>query len=380
LFYTIYCAIIVICIVYTLITQENEKMSENKESRVVVLIPAYNPDKKMTSLIKEMNEAFEHIVVVNDGCTSEFMPLFEEVDGLVSRVNHEVNKGKGQALKTGFEYILNNIPNSLGVVTVDADGQHTVKDTLNCCKKFLDNPKTGVFGCRDFTSDSDIPPRSRFGNRLTSRLMKFFCDIELSDTQTGLRVLPTSCLKDMLEVPGERYEYEMNMIFALKDLGIGWVECPISVIYLDNNESSHFNPIKDSLKIYKVFLKFCISSFGSSLLDLIVFTIAAGMLSGVLPATGILSYIVVSTVIARVCSGVFNYSFNRWIFGGKSKVGSSGPKYLAVWFVQMSLSAGIVGLISAALPAVFPTLIKVIVDTILFFISYKIQQKWVFKK
>ena len=355
-------------------------MSTEKESRIAVLIPAYNPDKKMTDLVKEMAEKFTHIVVVNDGCSDDYKPVFEEIDPLVTRIDHEVNKGKGRALKTGFKYIYDNLKDVLGVVTVDADGQHTVSDTYSCCMKFLENPKTAVFGCRDFKSDTDIPPRSRFGNRLTSSLMKFFCDIELSDTQTGLRILPYSSLPDMLEVAGDRYEYEMNMIFSLKDLGIGWVEHPISVIYIDGNESSHFNPIKDSIKIYKVFLKFMLSSFGSSLLDLLIFTIAQMILVSKLPENGIFGYIVVSTVIARICSGIFNFTLNKWIFGSKGNVGKTGAKYLVLWLVQMSLSAGLVSFLKWLIKFLHPTLIKVVIDTILFLISYKFQQKWVFVK
>ena len=154
-------------------------MSMEKESRVAVLIPAYNPDKKMTDLVKEMSERFTHIVVVNDGCSAEYTPLFEEIDPLVTRIDHEVNKGKGRALKTGFKYIYDNLKDVMGVVTVNADGQHTVTDTYSCCMKFLENPKTAVFGCRDFKSDTDIPARSRFGNRLTSSLMKYLLSMGL---------------------------------------------------------------------------------------------------------------------------------------------------------------------------------------------------------
>ena len=355
----------------------------SKENRIVVLIPAYNPDSKMTGLVHELSKDFEHIVVVNDGCTGEFTRLFDEVKSEATVLVHEVNKGKGRALKTGFGYVKEQCDNKsesamsnvLGVITVDADGQHTPEDVKKCCEVFLNNPETAVFGCRDFLSDTDIPPRSRFGNRLTSRLMKFFCDIELSDTQTGLRVLPVSSLGDLLEVKGERYEYEMNMIFTLKDLEINWVENPISVIYLENNESSHFNPIKDSIRIYKVFFKFMLSSFGSSIVDLVLFTAFQIIFKPLSEEM----YVIIATVIARICSGIFNFSVNRWIFGSKAKIASAGPKYLIVWFVQMCLSAGIVTGLSRLIP-INPTIIKIIVDTVLFFISYKFQQKWVFVK
>ena len=359
---------------------DNKTLLKIKE-KIILLVPAYNPDEKMIDFINATSEFFDNIVVVNDGCSEEYNNIFDKVKDKVILLKHEINKGKGRALKTGFSYIKENMKECTGVVTADADGQHTCDDVLGCCEDFINNPIKAVFGCRDFYSDTRIPPRSRFGNRLTSRLMKFFCDIKLSDTQTGLRVLPLSRLEDLIKVEGDRYEYEMNMIFALKDMGTDWVEHKISVIYIDDNSSSHFNPIKDSIKIYKIFLKFCISSFGSSVLDLIIFTIA----SYFLVTKGYLNLkidgIYVSTAIARICSGIFNYCVNKIIFVGRSKKTNrlSGAKYMVVWFVQMMLSAFIVANIYELCPFIHQTIIKIIVDTILFFISYKIQQKWVFK-
>ncbi len=351
-----------------------------KINDIAVLIPAYNPDSKMTKLVEELNERFEHIIIVNDGCTGEFTKLFDEVSDKATVLVHEVNKGKGVALKTGFKHIIDNPGELVGVITVDADGQHTPEDVIGCCRLFAENTDLPVFGCRDFLSDTDIPARSRFGNRLTSRLMKFFCDIELSDTQTGLRVLPVKILPDMLEVKGDRYEYEMNMIFALKDLEVNWTEKPISVIYIENNESSHFNPIKDSMRIYKVFFKFMLSSFGSSIVDISLFAVFQAIL---MPLFATNLYIGVSNVAARICSGTFNFLVNRWIFGSKSNISKSGPRYLIVWFIQMCISTGLVTLFTNVLSieaGVLSVVIKVVIDTILFFISYKIQQKWVFKK
>lgn len=353
-----------------------------KETQVAVLIPAYNPDQKMSGLVEKLSQEYQYIIVVNDGCSKDYDAVFEglknnpAISGNVEILQHEVNRGKGRALKTGYEYIMNTYPDLQGVITVDADGQHTPEDVAKCVKEFLSNPAKAVFGCRDFSENSGIPARSLFGNRLTSRLMKFFCDIVLSDTQTGLRVVPMSAIPELLQVKGERYEYEMNAIFAMKENDLEWTEVPIEVIYIDDNQSSHFNPIKDSLRIYKVFLKFCLSSFGSALIDLLIFSLLSHNLAGVLG-----KYLIQgSTVIARICSGIFNFSINRWIFSSKkkqSKAVVSGPRYLVVWLVQMILSAELVNLGAGFIP-ISPTIIKMIIDTILFFISYKIQQKWVF--
>lgn len=347
-----------------------------KNHSVVVLIPAYCPDEKMIALLDQLTGWFEYILVVNDGSGEEYAPLFEQAKEKAVVLEHEVNRGKGCALRTGFAYVSEHFTDAAGVVTIDADGQHTPEDVRRCCETFLKEPQKVVMGCRDFEGDTKIPPRSRFGNRLTSRLMRFFCDISLSDTQTGLRVLPFSILSEMLKVEGDRYEYEMNSIFRLKELNVAWTEVPIEVIYIDDNAGSHFNPVKDSIKIYKVFFKFCISSLGSCLLDMLLFLLAAPYLKTVMPVY----YIVAATVAARICSGIFNYCMNRAVFKTKTKAADSGPKYFAVWLVQMACSAGIVTGLSALFPMIHEGIIKIIIDTVLFLLSYKIQQKWVFIK
>lgn len=347
-----------------------------KNRSVVVLIPAYCPDEKMIALLDQIAEQFEYILVVNDGSGEKYTSLFEQAKEKAVVLEHEVNRGKGCALRTGFAYVLEHYTDAAGVVTIDADGQHTPEDVRRCCDVFLKEPQKVVMGCRDFEGNTKIPPRSRFGNRLTSRLMSFFCDISLSDTQTGLRVFPFSVLSEMLKVEGDRYEYEMNSIFRLKELNVTWTEVPIEVIYIDDNASSHFNPIKDSFKIYKVFFKFCVSSLGSCLLDMLLFLLAAPRLKIFMPAY----YIVAATVIARVCSGIFNYYVNRWVFKSKAKAVDSGPKYFIVWLIQMGCSAGIVTGLAYLLPMVHEGFIKIVIDSVLFFLSYKIQQKWVFIK
>ncbi len=333
-----------------------------KESRIVVLVPAYNPDEKMIDFVNQLDKDFEHIVVVNDGCDSSFDKIFEAVKDKTTILKHEVNKGKGRALKTGFEYIKDNLSDALGVVTVDADGQHTPEDTKRCCAKFIETGCKPVFGCRDFLSDTDIPPRSRFGNRLTSHLLHHFCDIKLSDTQTGLRVLPVTSLGSMLSVNGERYEYEMNMIFALKNIGLGWSECPISVIYIDDNESSHFNPIKDSMRIYKVFLKYFLVALVAFVLDIVLFTVLLPYFGNVIPA-GLFVVVGASTVAARCISGVVKLICSRAING--KKVSGYGMKHSIFWVVLMLLSAVIVGGIEQVLPILNATVVKVIVDILL---------------
>lgn len=222
---------------------------------VVVIIPSYNPDEKLVNLVEELIDyGFEKIVVVNDGSSPESLIHFEKVDEKkeCKLLVHEKNMGKGRALKTAFSYC-KGLKECLGVVTVDGDGQHLPKDIVACVETMRQDKRKVVLGVRDF-STRDVPLKSKFGNEITKMVFRILCGIRLSDTQTGLRGIPTQYLQEFISYQGERYEYETNMLLMMKKNGIEWVEVKISTVYLDNNATSHFNPIKDSWRIYKTIL------------------------------------------------------------------------------------------------------------------------------
>ena len=129
---------------------------------------------------------------------------------------------------------------------MDGDNQHHVEDILACCEKLREKPDHVILGARDF-SKREVPLRSRFGNVLTKGVFRFACGIRITDTQTGLRAIPARYLEAMTEIEGSRYEYETNMLLEMKARRIPFEEVPIRTIYLEENESSHFNPLKDSL-------------------------------------------------------------------------------------------------------------------------------------
>lgn len=235
---------------------ENKGRGMNKVTDITVIIPSYNPDDKLIQLIEELKKSgFYNILVVDDGSAKECLPYFQKADELGAQVlKHDVNCGKGRALKTAFEFCLHSNECS-GVVTVDGDGQHLVKDIYACVEEMLRKKDKVILGAREFSS-AEIPFRSRFGNNLTRMVFKIFCGIDISDTQTGLRVIPRCYLEQFLEYQGERYEYETNMLLMMKRDKIEWEEVKISTVYISENESSHFNPVKDSLKIYKVIFNY----------------------------------------------------------------------------------------------------------------------------
>ncbi len=346
------------------------------DNRVTILIPAYNPDDKLLELVKNIvKQGFQQVLVVNDGSKKECDPIFNKLKKVnqCTVLEHEVNKGKGQALKTAFSYFLDAFPHSVGLVTVDADGQHAVEDVEKVTKRLCECPESLVLGVRDFSGE-DIPFRSRFGNVLTKGVARFACGIKISDTQTGLRGIPSRFVKKLLNVAGQRYEFEMNMLVECKPNNVEIEEVKIQTIYIEENESSHFNPIKDSIRIYAVFLKFAFSSALSFILDIALFALFVMILNGIF----VESYIIIATVIARVLSALFNYTVNRkMVF--KSTSSHTLVKYFTLAVAQMLASAGCVFLIYEAI-GFGEVGIKIVVDGVLFLISYVIQREWVFKK
>ncbi|SHO50230.1 bifunctional glycosyltransferase family 2/GtrA family protein [Anaerocolumna xylanovorans] len=344
---------------------------------VAVIIPSLNPDEKMLCFIQQLKETgFKHILVVNDGSSTiyeEYYRRAKETYGC-NIFKHGVNLGKGRALKDAFNYILTGKENIRGVVTVDSDGQHSAVDTLSCAKALWENPDALIMGCRSF-EDKTIPFRSRAGNKITCKVLNLLCGIKVSDTQTGLRGMSTELLEKFMTVSGERFEYEMNMLLAVREYGISVIEVPIETIYLEDNKSSHFNPLLDSLRIYSLFVKFLAVSLASFFVDILLFILFSNLTRLVFPV----GFIMVSTVAARIISSFVNFSFNRSkVFGNTNNGGRVFVRYFALCIVQMLLSAFLVTWLYSAMGA-FETLIKVFVDSILFFISYQVQMKWVFR-
>ena len=338
----------------------------------------------VNTVIGLKEHGFDDIVVVNDGSDEAHLGPFNSVAELpgVTVLTHEVNKGKGRAMKTAFEYIMNNRSDISGVVTVDGDGQHLPKDIRRCVEKMEEQPDKVVLGVRNFSSP-DVPARSRFGNNLTRFVFRFACGIKVSDTQTGLRAIPFKYLKLMTMIDGERYEYETNQLLMIKKKGIKMEEVVIDTVYLDENESSHFHPIRDSLKIYGVIFKFIGSSLASFGVDIVLFTLINVLLS---KTTDLDSKVIlaVATAGARVISSMFNYTMNRkLVFESDAPVKSSIGKYYLLCVCQMAASYGLlylfaVVILDLAKGSLLQTLVKFVVDMCLFLVSFQIQQRWVF--
>ncbi len=228
-----------------------------RKYRTAIVIPAYNPPTKLIDLVDALLTAGQaNIVIVNDGSVSSNKSIFDALQKKhsVTVLNHLSNQGKGQALKTGFSFCLHNFADISGIITVDADGQHHVNDVLTVSSMLSEDNNSLLLGSRMF--DTKIPLRSKFGNTLTRKIFSLVAGTHITDTQTGLRGIPIALLPYLLTLQGNRYEYEMNMLLVLNKKCIPFKEVPISTIYVDNNGCSHFNPIKDSFKIYALIFRF----------------------------------------------------------------------------------------------------------------------------
>lgn len=348
---------------------------------VAVIIPSLNPDEKLVKTVDSLIEyGFEDIILVNDGSDSEHIGPFNKVKEYAqcTFLNHEVNRGKGRALKTAFEYCIQERKDIDGVVTVDGDGQHKASDIMKCVQVMLERKSKVILGARDFSGDN-VPPKSRFGNKMTSFVFKAACGINIRDTQTGLRAIPAEYLKAFVDIEGERFEYETNMLLELRHMRIGYEEVTIETVYIEENASTHFHPFRDSIKIYAVIFKFMAGSFASSGIDLGAFALLRWIF---IKITEPKRAIFIATVIARVISSLFNYSFNRQaVFKDKGNIGSSIIRYYILCIIQMLVSYGLVWTVTDRLKlgGILTIVAKAVIDTILFVISFQIQQRWVFR-
>lgn len=360
-------------------------------SELAIVLPSLNPDKKFKAVVDGLLEhGFENIVIVDDGSTEEEQYWFNDAAShpQCRVMHHGVNKGKGRALKTAFDYVNRELPDVKGVITIDGDGQHLAEDIIACGEKMLALGDKVVLGCRNFDAPG-IPPRSVAGNKTTSFFFRLLFGIRLGDTQTGLRAIPKQYLETFCDIEGERFEYETNMLLMMKRMGIVWVEQPIATVYDPDDYSSHYNAVKDSWRIAKVMLKFIfgnssgvryvLSSVASWLIDNAIYLVLFACLGSLGKLTSAVSH-----VSARVVSSLANFNMNNFfVFRNREHYWKAFGKYYCVCVPQTFISVVLVSALVNRLSItseLAATGIKVLIEAVLFIISYLIQKKWVFGK
>lgn len=349
------------------------------KSRISIVIPAYQPDDKVISTVTELVKAgFSDILVVNDGSDAACGKIFKKIEEIpeCTLLVHPVNRGKGAALKTAFTFFLENRPDRTCVVTADADGQHLTADIIAVADKALESGKV-VLGVRDFSSP-DVPARSKAGNNITSAVFKIFFGMRIKDTQTGLRAFPKKYLADILTAEGERYEYETNMLFLMNRRKIPFEQTDITTVYIEENATSHFRVVRDSLRVYGLILKYIFSSTAATVIDELVFYLMKRFaFLAVFPIPLTFS----AAFVARAISSLVNYGINAKVVFKDNTNRKTFLRYYLLVVVQIAISAAMVFVVENIFHITSPllsTIVKIIVDTLLFFFSFRIQHKWVF--
>lgn len=337
---------------------------------VAVLIPALKPDKGLLDVVDAIaaSERVESVIIVNDGSPSEYNAIFQEVARRPKTVvlPHAVNLGKGAALRTGMNYFLCHASPSCVLVTADADGQHLPKDILAVGAQAESNNRELVMGARAFSGD--VPLRSRFGNDLTRWIFRALIGIKVTDTQTGLRAIPRALMPALLRLKTKGYEFELEMLICAARARMAITAVPIQTVYLDGNQSSHFNPLLDSMRIYFIFARFLSSSIIASVLDYIVFAIVLHLTDS----------LVGSIATARAISGTLNFMVNKnLVFQSRAEWRRLLVKYAAMEIVLGTASLLFIHAF-CSISGWSPYIAKPLVEVLLFIGSYAVQRNLVF--
>jgi len=354
-----------------------------------IILPSLDPDERLHAVIDGLLEVgFRDILLVNDGSKPENLHYFTEAAAAhpeVTLLQHAANRGKGAALKTAFDYFLNHRPEGTGVVTVDGDGQHHQADILACAEAMLDSGEV-TLGVRDF-SQPEVPFRSRFGNKATCAVFKFFVGMSVSDTQTGLRAIPKEHLPAMLTINGERFEYETNMLLMLKRENIPFRQVKIRTVYIEENKSSHFRPLRDSWRIYKLifthFFRYTLVALCSAVIDEIGYI---ALLWAFRSRLSNLPLSITATAGARLVSSLFQFFLTKaTVFKSNMRTGVAFLRYCALVLLmlcaQVLLTHAIHVLFGISEDAtVLLALTYALVMLVLYFVSYTVMQRWVFQE
>ena len=335
---------------------------------LVVLVPAYQPDARLAALVTDIRRRLPgaQVLVVDDGSG----PAYEEVfaaagDAGAVITGYSVNAGKGAALRTGLARAADLWPHA-DVVCADADGQHTPADIAAVAHRVRETGHM-TLGVRAFTGP--VPLRSRLGNSATALLFRGATGWRLRDTQTGLRGYPAGGLDWLLEVPGDRYEYELSALLRARELGMAVEEVEIATVYEPGNTSSHFRPLQDSARIYAPLLRFTGASLASFAIDWV----------GVMILHLLTGNLLTSVVGARLISGAANFFMNRRIFrAAPGTVGRTAVRYTALALALVAASY----LALAALTGIGVPLgiAKILGDSTIYVASYLIQRRVVFRE
>lgn len=362
--------------------------------KTTVLIPSYNPDVKLSMFVDELiMSGFSDIVIIDDG--SDFgidnvKSTFEYVKAKpeCKVIHHGSNLGKGMALKTGFKYCLVERALDTLVITADDDGDYTVEQINECLSTYEETVPDNelwpiMIASRDF-KESAYAKRKRVTNAVAGFCMKYLCGVNVTDVQTGLRLIPHCYLKQIIKMPGTGFEYEINQLVEMKYQKISYFEHMISMEEIVKARYARYNPVWDVIKLLGVMLKYAVSSLSATAIDLVAFYLLLLPLSGNMINMDKEFGMLIATIVARIISSTFNCIVNKkTVFQSDAPMRGVIVKFYIFSLFRAGLSYGMVLGISYILGSYADTatvLVKMLVDLVLFFAGYEVQKKWIFSE
>ena len=347
----------------------------------VALVPSYEPETVLLDVVNELLTNSFNVVVVNDGSGHEFDGIFSQLPEEVHYLSYEENHGKGYALKYGFQYIKDNFDDCI-VVTLDSDGQHKVMDAVKICDECEETEEpTIVLGSRFF--DKTAPFKSRFGNFMARLSFLISTHHKIYDTQTGLRAFNYDLLERLIGIKGDRYEYEMNVLLDAVRNDIAVNEVKIETIYVNDNAGTHYNPFKDTMKIFFEVLKFSAASFTGFLVDFGLFALFTWLAKTFFcnPTADAWQYWIIGcNITARIISASVNFTLNYiFVFRSKKKVWKALLEYALLAVFVLTVNTTFVWLLTSK-AGMQELLAKIIVEGTMFIVSWIIQRLFVFRK
>lgn len=216
------------------------------EYKICVLIPAYNCEKTIDKVLNSVLEYTTNVIVVNDGSTDQTLEKLNKFERQITIISYLKNKGKGYALRLGFDKIVD-----LGfdyALTMDSDGQHLAEDMSSFAQAIPLYPNAALIGSRSF-DHPNMPQENIFANKFSNFWFQIQTFKKLPDTQTGFRLYPLKRMKHMRPT-SNRYEAELEMLVRLAWRAVPLVPITIRVYYPPKEERiSHFRPKQDFFRI-----------------------------------------------------------------------------------------------------------------------------------
>ena len=214
-----------------------------------ILIPAYNAEKTILTVVRECLEHGLPVVLVDDGSADDTSAL---VAGLpVTLLRHERNLGKGAALKTGFAWAFES--GFDGVVTIDADGQHDVS-AIPLLIASAQRGNWGILIASRHSQFEEMAGLRKFWNRIGVWCIWKRTGFDITDSQSGFRYYSSDVLK-AVSLKSNGYALEMEILLKTWKSGFSAGSLPIAARVADGRATSHYRPFKDTVNISMTFLR-----------------------------------------------------------------------------------------------------------------------------